>query len=88
MMRIDIKALAALIGAAGLRTLTLEKCAATKVEATALRVALPPLPNLRSLVIEDSDDARLTTAEAEPLTRGVLARCTQLRRVYFEQNLL
>ncbi len=86
-VHIDINALAALSSAAELIDLTLEVCASTKFDAHVLRVALPPLSHLTALHIRDQNDARLTAAEAEPLTRWILARCPKLTRANFKQDL-
>ncbi len=87
-VRIDINAFAALSSAGSLHTLTLKYCASHKFEAPQTRMALPSLPHLTALVIDDSEAARLTAAEAEPLTQWILARCPKLTRASFKQNLL
>ncbi len=81
-------ALAALSRATQLDRLTLKGCAPTKAEARALRVALPSLAKLSQLEITDVEDARLSAAEAEPLTAELLQRCPMLTRAAFTQSLL
>ncbi len=86
-LRINIDALTPLAHAPHLHTLIFDGCAGTKAEAQMVRLALPLLPHLTALIIDDEESVRLTTAEATPLTAVLLQRCPKLTRDTFKQNL-
>jgi hypothetical protein len=86
-VRVDPTALAHLSRLPSLDLLSFDGCAATKAEAVALRLALPPLAHLADLFMEEVEGVRLTAAEAEPLVGEIVARCPKLTRNCFKQNL-